>query len=395
MAEAARRKWGLALAVFLCGFSLRPAVTSVSAVYGDIVTALKLTDAEIVVLTGSPVFLIGAAGFLGPMLARRFGAGRVLALGLALLALLLALRPYSGTPGLLAGSVLAYGLLGVMGVVLPAAIRDRVSGVPALHTAMMTLGIVSGAAAGSAVGALAGSIGWQTTLVGWAPPALAVALVWAALREAPRGIVPRRTGAQWRDAYAWMLTLFMGTQSALAFIVFVWVAPLLRDRGLGAEEAAKLVAISIGAQFLSGVLLPKVAGPPRFLGLWGAGLVGVTLVSLIGLLVGDGRFDLPYALALGLAQGGTLAVAFSMILADPGDTPVASLSAMAQGAGYLIAGFGPLAIGLLRAADSGLGPVLAVIGVFAGLSIAAALVAGTVLTGRLRAATGTVHSPAP
>ena len=36
----------------------------------------------------------------------------------------------------------------------------------------------------------------------------------------------------WRDPLAWKVTLFMGLQSALAYCVFGWLAPILRERGL-------------------------------------------------------------------------------------------------------------------------------------------------------------------
>ena len=35
-----------------------------------------------------------------------------------------------------------------------------------------------------------------------------------------------------RDRLAWKVTLFMGLQSAMAYIVFGWMAPMLRDRGM-------------------------------------------------------------------------------------------------------------------------------------------------------------------
>ena len=56
-----------------------------------------------------------------------------------------------------------------------------------------------------------------------------------------------------------------------------------------------------------------------------------------------------WALLLGLGQGGSFALALSLIVMRSGNAQVtAQLSAMAQGWGYVLAACGPLLVGLLR-----------------------------------------------
>ena len=57
-----------------------------------------------------------------------------------------------------------------------------------------------------------------------------------------------------------------------------------------------------------------------------------------------------WAVLLGIAQGGTFALALTLIvMRSPDARTAAQLSGMAQGVGYLVAACGPMAVGLLRA----------------------------------------------
>ena len=56
-----------------------------------------------------------------------------------------------------------------------------------------------------------------------------------------------------------------------------------------------------------------------------------------------------WAVLLGIAQGGSFALALTLIVLRSRDSHVAAqLSGMVQGVGYLIAACGPLLVGLLR-----------------------------------------------
>ena len=57
-----------------------------------------------------------------------------------------------------------------------------------------------------------------------------------------------RVRGLWSDALAWQVTLFMGLQSAFAYIVFGWLAPILRDRGLDPVQAGLVVSVSVLGQ---------------------------------------------------------------------------------------------------------------------------------------------------
>jgi len=84
---------------------------------------------------------------------------------------------------------------------------------------------------------------------------------------------------------------------------------------------------------------------------------------------------------LGLGQGATLGLGIFYTMARAADPVVsASLSAFAQGVGYLIASAGPLLIGLLHATSGGWDLPISVLLVMAMLQLAAGWLAGRAKT---------------
>jgi CP family cyanate transporter-like MFS transporter len=86
-------------------------------------------------------------------------------------------------------------------------------------------------------------------------------------------------------------------------------------------------------------------------------------------------------LLLGVGQGAALGLAIYLTQARaPDPVSAASLSAFAQGGGYLVATLGPLAFGLLHAVTGNwIVPVVALLGIFAA-EVAAGLGAGRART---------------
>src|SRR3546814_4505199 len=58
---------------------------------------------------------------------------------------------------------------------------------------------------------------------------------------------------------AWQITFFMGLQSALAYCVLGWMAPILRDRGMDGIDAGLVVSVSIIVQVFTCLLVPPLA----------------------------------------------------------------------------------------------------------------------------------------
>jgi len=357
--------WLLAISLVLIAFNLRAAVSSVGPVLRDIIATTGLSAAGASVLTTLPSLCFGLAALAATGLSRRLGPERAVLAGLAALTGGLVLRGTTGLSGLFAGQVAATAGIGVINVLLPGLVKRDFPRRVALMTGLYTMAFCAGAAgaAGATVPLSLLLGGWGGGLAIWALPAALAALVWAL--QVPRGArVQADAGftvrGLWSDRLAWQVTLFMGLQSALAYLVFGWLAPILRDRGLSAVDAGLVLSVSVVAQAAASLVAPALAtrGPSQsFANVF---CVALCLVGLMGCMYAPLGGVWVWAVVLGLAQGALIAVALTVIVLRAPDPHVAAhLSGMAQSVGYLLASAGPLVAGLLHGWTGGWGTVAA------------------------------------
>src|SRR3954447_23592731 len=108
----------------------------------------------------------------------------------------------------------------------------------------------------------------------------------------------------------------------------------------------------------------------------GAAIAGIWLAGVIGMLVAPEAGTLVWIILLGVGQGAGIALALALFaLHSPDGRHAAALSGMAQTVGYLVAAFGPLAVGALHDASGGWTAPLALLVAVAAVMMAFALAA--------------------
>lgn len=348
----------LAASVVLIAFNLRPVFASLSVVLPEIIKATGLSATAASLLTTLPIVCLGVFAPLAPGLGRRFGTERTL---LACMVLILAgtvLRGTGSIPLLFLASAIAGSGIAVSNVLLSGLVKRDFAKQAALMMGLYTMAVCGGAASAAGLTvpiehALGG--GWTMALAMWALPAALVTLIWAP-QALPLKPVASESGftvrGLWSDRLAWQVTFFMGLQSALAYIVMGWLAPILRERGLGSETAGYVVSLSVMTQVVTCLVVPALAVRLRNQRGLAVALALLTVGAMLAMLFAPlgGVFGVwAWAVLLGIAQGGTFALALTMIVLRSPDSHVAAhLSGMAQGVGYMVAAFGPLVAGLLH-----------------------------------------------
>ncbi len=349
----------LGASLVLIALNLRAAVAGIGPVLREIARTLDLSAAAVSVFTSLPTLLFGLSAPVAPLLARRIGVEGAILVALLLLTAGCALRGIGAVPALFAGQIVAMAGIGLLNVLLPGLVKrdfpNRVGLMTGLYTTAFCVG-AAGAAALAVPIALAFGGGWAPALVVWAAPAAFAAVVWILQLRRPDGERDRGSHVRgvWRDGVAWQLLLFMGLQSALAYIVFAWLPALLRERGLSQVDSGLALSVWAVAQGVACLAAPALAVRGRDQRL-------VTVLSVAACLVGlIGCFFLPlwtvwfWSVLLGLAQGALIAIALTLIvLRSAAPSVTASLSGMAQCGGYLLASAGPLIAGLLHERSGG------------------------------------------
>jgi CP family cyanate transporter-like MFS transporter len=345
----------LGASLVLIAFNLRALFSSASALLPEIRSELQLSPLVAGLLTTLPVVCLGLFAPLAPRLARRMGAEKTMFCVLVLLALGTGLRGLAPVGYLFLGTALAGACIAIGNVLLPGMVKRDFPRQGALMTGLYTMALCAGAASAAGLTlpiekALGGSL--HGALAAWALPAVAVAVIWLpqvvhGARRAPQDRV--HVAGLWRDRLAWNVTLFMGFQSALAYSVFGWLVPILRERGLDAVVAGSIVSMSVMIQAMACLAVPHIAVRGKNQSLINLALCTIAVTALVGLLFAPLSTVWLWAALQGIGQGGLIAAAMTVIVLRSRDPHVAAqLSSMAQCVGYLLAAAGPLIVGVIR-----------------------------------------------
>lgn len=345
----------LGASLVLIAFNLRPVFSSVSALLPEIRAERGLGDMGTSLLTMLPVVCLGAFSPLAPRLAQRIGTEKTLLFVVLLLAFGTAIRGVPSTALLFFGTAIAGACIAVANVLLPGLVKRDFPDRMALLTGLYTMALCGGAAAAAGLtlplqDVLGTSLGG--TLAVWAVPATIAAMIWLpqVLATPHRGgRSTRRVVGLWKDRLAWQVTLFMGLQSALAYCVFGWLVPILRERGLDGVAAGGIVSVSVMVQAAACLVVPHISVRGKDQRVVNAVLCIVAVGALLGLLFAPLSTVWVWAVLQGIGQGGLIAAAMTNIVLRSPDPLIAShLSGMAQCVGYLLASIGPLIVGLIR-----------------------------------------------
>jgi CP family cyanate transporter-like MFS transporter len=406
----------LVTGVLALGYNLRGSITSLPPVFPELQDSLHLSAATVSVLAATPVICFGVVSGFAAALARRAGEERVLFV--AMVALVAGLLARGAAPSVLLfpGTILASGAIAVMNVLLSSLIKRRWP-----ERAGFLIGLyITALSAGAIVASLVSVPLWQASggsvalTLGWlAGPAALGALIWLPQLSA-RGATPRRrpradpmAGASAADprvaaeelllspslepasapapvprvpvhryALAWYVTIFMGMQSLLYYAALSWLPTMLRDRGVSADDAGNLLALMGVGNLAVSLVIPVVAQRMRSQLLLVVPTVIALAAGLAGLLYAPLGGAVGWALLLGAGQNAALALAIFFTAArTPHAAAAASLSALAQSVGYLLAAAGPLEVGLLHAATGSWTASVAVLFALTGVLLVAGILA--------------------
>ncbi|MDO8860488.1 MFS transporter [Haliea sp. E1-2-M8] len=375
---------GLIVLLVLVGLNLRPALSSLAPLLARVQSETGLSAAAIGALTTLPVLCLGLFAPLAPWLSRRIGIERTLSLALLLLAAALALRASANIWPLYAGTALVGAAIGIAGTVLPVLVKRDLPRGADLMTGVYTMALCLGGALGAGLSIpLAEWLGsWQRSLASWSLLALFALVCWRLSAPHP---VPDRLARQQsspgrgllRSPLAWQVTLLMGSQSSLAYIVFGWLPVLLQRRGVGEAEAGLLLGASVFVQLFAALAAPWLARLGRD---QRPALVFLLLLIGIGfycLLQGPPALRWPGVVALGLGQGGSFSLALTLLVLRSANPAVAGqLSGMTQGIGYCLAALGPLGVGIMLQLNASLTVIWAALTAVVAMAVGLALLAG-------------------
>lgn len=364
----------LLLAILLVAANLRAPITGIGPLLDEIGRDLVLSPSALGALGAMPVATWAFVSPLAHTLSARWGFAQVITGALIVLAAGTVIRSLPGSAvSLWVGTAIIGAAIAIGNVLIPAVIKTAFP-----HVVPTLMAVFS--AVLSSFGALASGLvvpislwsaggddsGWRAALLATGCLAPIALIIWwltgarqPVLRTTARHL--GRTGI-WGDGLAWLVALYMGSQSAAFYILLTWLAPYAiaygRSPAAAGVDVMVFQLVGIAGSFIAPVLLRSrvrrwapAASP--WLGI--AGGVGLLLAPDLLLL---------WAVVMGLSGGASLSMALTIIAQRSADNFAASaLSGMSQSVGYAIAALGPVAFGaLLGLTGSFLIPLLVLLG---------------------------------
>ena len=344
---------GLTLAALvLAGLNMRPLLTSLSPLLGQLRQMMGLSSLAASLLPAVPMVMMGAVALLSASLMQRVPLQRLLLAGLTLLLLALAARGVIHDGSWLVVSALFGGLgVGVVQMAMPGLIRQRFAQRSAPVTGLWAGALMGGGGLGAALSPwLSDHLGEPLALSGWALPVLLAIGLWLYVR------VPTVASTEnvalpslWRTPRAWTLAISFGLVNGGYATCVAWLPDAYHHLGWPAQAGGSLLGAMILCQVAGALLMPLLARK--------ADRRPQLIISLVCQLIGMSGFLFAplfapwlWAAIAGFGLGAAFPLAMVLALDHlPHPQAGARLVAFMQGAGFIIAGCMPFIGGQLQA----------------------------------------------
>ncbi|WP_373232425.1 CynX/NimT family MFS transporter [Cohnella sp.] len=351
------------LGIIVIAANLRTPLTSVSPLVGLIRDDVHISNTLAGLITTVPLLAFALLSPLVPKLGQRYGVERIIFFALIFLTVGIGIRSLSGAANLFIGTAILGFAIAVCNVLLPSIIKrdfpNKIGSMTGVYSISMSLcgAIASGISVPLAVNA---GLKWQGALGIWGILSFVSILCW--LPQLRNQTKQTTTTSQrmasndvnvWKSLIAWQVTLFMGIQSMVFYVLIAWLPEILKQQGISPNQSGWYLSIMQLVMLPFAFIVPVIAGRMSSQRL----LVVITTILLltgtIGLLYGSSNMILLWITMLGI--GGGFAFSLSMMffgLRTENAHQAAKLSGMAQSIGYLFAAVGPALIGYLHDATN-------------------------------------------
>ena len=347
------KKHGLLLAgILMIATTLRVTFTGAAPLLDMIRETFGLTTAQTGILTTLPLLAFAVVSPLAAGIARRFGIERTLFAAMLIICAGIALRSAGNTALLYFGTAIIGCGIAIGNVLLPGLIKRDFPGHVARLTGAYSLTMGVAAAIGSmfVVPVAQHGYGWPGALLALMIFPAAALLVWLPQLSNHTSSTLSTSKALhnrgiWTSALAWQVTLFLGINSLIYYVVIGWLPSILISHGYSEAQAGSLHGLMQLATAVPGLLVGLILS--RLKDQRGIAILMALLcaISAVGLLFMPDLASV-WVVIFGFGSGATMILGLTFIgLRANSAHQAAALSGMAQCVGYLLAAFGPPLMG--------------------------------------------------
>lgn len=346
----------LLLGIIFVAMNLRSPITSVGPLVGVISDDLLLSGGQAGLITTIPLIAFALISPIAPKLANRWTIEKTIFGALIVLIIGMVLRAVPKLSMLFLGTTLIGSAIAICNVLIPGLVKKEFPHKSGLVTGIYSVSMnLTGAIASGVSIPLVKKIGldWNIALGGWAILAVTAFLCW--LPQLRRRDMVEQTinitddSSIWSSSLAWSVTLFMGIQSFIFYVLVAWLPEMLVDKGLSTIQAGGMLSLLqmtlLPITFIVPIIAEKQPNQKSFV--WASFILFFS--GIFGLMLNNMLLVTLSIMSIGVAGG--VAFSLSMMffnLRTSSAKQAAELSGMAQSVGYLLAATGPFLFGFLH-----------------------------------------------
>lgn len=344
----------LLLGIIFVATNLRAPLTAVGPLTGLIKDNIGISGTIAGFLTTIPLLAFAILSPVAPKIAEKLSLEYTIGYSTIVLVIGLFIRSIPQTSTLLFGTILVGSAIAMCNVLIPSLIKREFNHRLGLITGIYSISMnLCGAIASGVSFPLANNLnlGWNNSLRIWLILALIACIAW--IPQLKRHDKPDKIeelpieNSIWHSKTAWQVTIFMGLQSLVFYVLVAWLPEMLIQKGFTAEQAGYLLSMMQLFLLPFTFIIPIIAGRVKRQSKIAINTSILMCLGISGLFINN-------TIIIGIAFigiSGGCAFGLSMMffnLKTRNAREGAELSGMAQSIGYLLAAIGPTLFGFMH-----------------------------------------------
>jgi CP family cyanate transporter-like MFS transporter len=396
------------LVAWFAAFNLRSGFIGLGPALPALTLDLGLSFAQASFLVAVPTLMMGLMAVPGGGLADRWGPARVIALGLALVAMGGGMRAAAeGFPLLLVWTFLFGAGVGLSQPGLPRLMRAwfprRIGATTGLYASGMIAGsVLASSLTGPLLERLGTADAWRVPLALWGIIGAAGLLAWMTVLRPWRASTPAATRRErlrpddevavwspWRDRRTWIAALFFAAQGIIYYLLVAWLPAIYDEAGADSATVTALFVVFNVGTVPAILLFPTWSdrlGRRRPPSIAAALCVFTGVVGLLALPLAE-----PWRWLWPALAGAGVSGLFAMSLVLPADVAprgrTGAAAGMVLGIGYVGSALGPVLAGTVRDVTGSFAATMAMLPALAVATIVLGAIVPELAPGRDRDAT--------
>lgn len=360
-----RYKILLIVGIMFIAFNLRAPLTAIGSLVNLIKDDLHISNTLAGFITTIPLLVFAILSPFISKISSKIGNSHMMFLGMIILIFGELIRSYTNLIGLFIGTILIGVGIAIGNVLIPSIIKhnfpSKIASITSIYTPCMSVFAAIGSGFSIPL-ALEKGLGWRNTLSIWALLGIITLIIWIPqLKRKSEKIIDinentnlnnkvlKNTKSIWKSSLAWQVSIFMGLQSILFYILISWLPLILQDYGMTSENSGYMTLffqlICVPSSFIASQVASKFKDQK---------VVAITtnviyLLGFICLFVGGNTTLFFLSLTfIGIGSGAAVSLALSFMGLRASNAKEASeLAGMAQSIGYLLSAIGPSLVGYI------------------------------------------------